>query len=421
MVWGCADQGGHSSAAQVLVAGGGIGGMAAGIACARQGHTVRVFEQYGVLGDVGAGVQLGPNATRILQSWGLLEALTPLASQPENLVVRSVSTGRILATLPLGATAAKRYGAPYLCVHRADLHRVLADSLSQMADVSIRVGRSVVELDDTEEEGVCMRVGDDPPVQGDVLVGADGLWSLTRQAVLSDGAPQPTGHVAYRAMVSMADLAPALRDQNVTVWLGPHVHVVQYPVRAGESMNVVVAAQAPFSGVAQWWDNATPAFEVKNALGNTCKALADMIASVPDERGIDHPDAWLAWQLFERPPVAGPDEMARRRVALLGDAAHPMFPYLAQGAGMAIEDAQALGRALSMHALNVPQQLRHYALNRWERNAFVQQRAKRNGDIFHADGFKRVGRDLAMWAMGAKLLDQPWLYGYEAGTSLLAK
>jgi salicylate hydroxylase len=178
-----------------------------------------------------------------------------------------------LATLPLGMTAAKRYGAPYLCVHRADLHRVLADNLSQMADVSIRVGRSVVELDDTEEEGVCLRVGDDPPVQGDVLVGADGLWSLTRQALLNDGEPQPTGHVAFRAMVSMADLAPALRDQNVTVWLGPHVHVVHYPVRAGESMNVVVAAQAPFSGVAQWWDNATPAFEVKNALGNTCKAL----------------------------------------------------------------------------------------------------------------------------------------------------
>ena len=421
MSWGCGNLDNRSVQSQVLIAGGGIGGMAAGIACARQGHMVRVFEQSGAFGEVGAGIQLGPNATRIVQSWGLLEALQAKAFTPAHLVVRAVATGRELARMPLGDSALQQYGAPYLCVHRADLHRVLADGLSAMADVFVRTGRSVVDIDDTEVEGVCMRVGDDPPVQGDMLIGADGLWSTTRNALLGADAPTATGHVAYRAMLASADLSAPLRAPDVTVWLGPQVHVVQYPVRGGESMNVVVVAHATFNGEAQWWDNATPAFEVKNALGNTCKALSDLIASVPDERSADHPDGWLAWQLFERPPVGGPDEMAVGRVALLGDAAHPMRPYLAQGAGMAIEDAEALGRAIAMRGLNVPQQLRHYALNRWQRNAKVQQRAKRNGDIFHANGVKRLGRDAAMWAMGTKLLDQPWLYGYQPRPTMTAK
>ena len=421
MVWGCGGLNGPRSVTQVLIAGGGIGGMAAGIACARQGHMVRVFEQSGAFGEVGAGIQLGPNATRILQSWGLLEALQDLACEPSHLVVRSVSSGRELARMPLGDAALSKYGAPYLCVHRADLHRVLTQALTAMADVSVRAGRSVVEVDDTEVEGVAVRVGDDPPVQGDLLIGADGLWSTTRDALLGVGAPLATGHVAYRAMLPTKDLGEPLRGLQVTVWLGPKVHVVQYPVRGGDAMNVVVVAHADFKGEAQWWDNATPAFEVKNALGNTCQALSDLIASVPDERSADHPDGWLAWQLFERAPVACADDMARGRVALLGDAAHPMRPYLAQGAGMAIEDAQELGRSLAMQALSVPQQLRQYALNRWQRNAAVQQRAKRNGDIFHASGVKRIGRDAAMWAFGSRLLDQPWLYGYQPRPSLVAK
>jgi salicylate hydroxylase len=421
MVWGCGGLSGRESRAEVLVAGAGSGGLAAGIACARQGHMVRVFEQSGAFAPVGAGIQLGPNATRILEAWGLLDELLAVACVPQNLVVRSVQTGRVLARKALGESSLATYGAPYVCVHRADLHRVLLEGFSQLSDVSIRAGRSVVSVDDTPVEGVCVQVGDDPPVQGDVLVGADGLWSRTREALLGSAAPAPTGHVAYRAMVPCADMQPEARSQDVTVWLGPAVHVVQYPVRSGEAMNVVVVAHAAFQGQAQWWDNATPAFEVKNALGNTCKMLSDLIASVPDERSIDHPDGWLAWQLFERAPVSGPDDMAMGRVALLGDAAHPMRPYLAQGAGMAIEDAHELGRVLAMPALSVPQQLRTYAVNRWQRNAKVQMRAQRNGDIFHASGVTRVARNAAMWALGGRLLDQPWLYGYGLRTTLSGK
>jgi salicylate hydroxylase len=191
----------------------------------------------------------------------------------------------------------------------------------------------------------------------------------------------------------------------VTVWLGPRLHVVAYPVRAGELLNVVAVVQGGAPGSAQDWDQAGAESELLAAMGPLCAPLRDLVGAMPE---------WRLWVLQDRPPLAGADEMVNGRIALLGDAAHPMRPYLAQGAGMAIEDAAELGRCLAGAkdgAGTVVDALRTYAANRWARCARVQARAERNGRIFHATGLMRWGRDLSLRMLGDRLLDQPWLYG----------
>ena len=240
---------------------------------------------------------------------------------------------------------------------------------------------------------------------GPALVGADGLWSTVRQQVLGDGAATPRGHVAFRALVAQQALPAALRSQQVTAWLGPRLHVVAYPVRRGELLNVVVIVQGQSRGQAQDWDQAGVTAELQAAMGPTCMAVRDLVQAMP---------SWRLWVLNGRAPVASPAGMARGRVALLGDAAHPMLPYLAQGAGMAIEDAAELGLLLKMSsaaALDVPLALSRYALCRWQRVARVQARSLRNGRVFHATGAVQGARDLSLRLLGPRILDVPWLYG----------
>jgi salicylate hydroxylase len=214
-----------------------------------------------------------------------------------------------------------------------------------------------------------------------------------------------TGHLAYRALVPQHALPKALRTRHVTAWLGPRLHVVQYPVRRGELQNLVVIVQGPAPNDLENWDHAANGADLETALKGTCTALQQVVRGVVQAGG-----GWRLWPLCDRPPVRGPNEMAQGVVALLGDAAHPMRPYLAQGAGMAIEDAAELQRALAMHDLDVPLRLRRYALNRWQRNARVQARSTRNGRIFHATGPVRWARDASLRLLGERLLDVPWLY-----------
>ena len=181
--------------------------------------------------------------------------------------------------------------------------------------------------------------------------------------------------------------------------------MVQYPVRRGELQNLVVIIEGPAPDDLDTWDHSANAADLESALAGTCTALQDVVRGVPAAGG-----GWRLWPLADRPPLRAPAQMAQGLVALCGDAAHPMRPYLAQGAGMAIEDAAELESALSMHDLEVPLRLRRYALNRWQRAARVQARSLRNGRIFHAMGLMRWGRDLSMRLLGERLLDQPWLY-----------
>ena len=388
---------------QLLIAGGGIGALAAALSSARAGWHVRLYERAEVFSEVGAGLQLGPNATRILQGWGLGQALERLAAFPDKLLVRSAPSGRELASLSLGSRCQQRYGAPYATLHRADLHTLLLDSVRLRPEVKLHLNSPVTGYTDTPE-GVQLAWADGYSVEGDALIGADGLWSQVRLQALDDRVAQPTGHLAYRALVRQSDLPKSLRSQQVSVWLGPEMHLVSYPVRGGEWLNVVMFTQGQVPDDYQDWDHAGLRDNVLTALAGHCAALTALVEAVP---------AWRLWALCDRPPVASAAQMALGRVALLGDAAHPMPPYLAQGAGMAIEDAAELGRCLAgvvKPVADVPLALRRYALNRWQRNARVQARAVRNGQIFHATGPLRLGRDIALKLLGHRLLDMPWLY-----------
>lgn len=390
---------------QLLLAGGGIGGLAAALAATHAGWDVRLYERAAAFSEVGAGIQLGPNSVRCLQAWGLQKAFQAVAAFPERLQVRSAISGQVLAEMALGPAAVARYGAAYGTVHRADLHGLLREALLRRRSVQLHSGVAIERFAEASDV-VRVRTANGREIEGDALIGADGLWSTVRAQMLADGPPRFSGHLAYRALVPQGGLPKRLRTSQVTAWLGPQLHAVQYPVRRGEMQNLVVIVQGAAPDELQTWDHSASAADLTAALAGTCSALQDAIGAVAHSRG-----SWRLWPLCDRPPVSGPADMSRGLVALLGDAAHPMLPYLAQGAGMAIEDAAELQRALAMHDLEVPLRLRRYALNRWQRNARVQARSVRNGQIFHATGLVRFGRDTALRLMGERLLDLPWLYG----------
>ena len=393
----------------IVIAGGGIGGLAAALACTRVGIAVRLLEQASQFSEVGAGVQLGPNVVRVLQSWGLGDALKVIAFLPARLEVRNALNATLLGVLPLGQDMEQRYGAPYATVARADLHRAVLSALQRGGSAELLLDRQVQRVSQTAES-VQIHTKTDEVLQADVLVGADGLWSQVRAAVVNDGPPRVTGHLAYRTMVHQAELPERLRSQVITVWLGPRFHVVQYPVRGGAWLNVVAIvhssavpgnAQRQVHANVQSWDHNANALELRALLASAGSPLLDLLHAL---------DSWRLWALCDRPPMAHAGAHAKGRIALLGDAAHPMRPYLAQGAGMAIEDAAALAQALSQPGLATPEALQRYASQRWQRNARVQARAVRNGEMFHATGLKRWARDTAMKLLGPRILDVPWLY-----------
>lgn len=395
----------------VVIAGGGIGGLACALALARAGQSVQVLEQSPCLAEVGAGIQLGPNAVRVLDAWGLSEGLAACAAFPEALKVRDARSAATLGRLQLGPMVRARYGQPYATIHRADLHSLLLEALRTQMRMDVSLGARVSSYAE-HGKGVAVACEDGRQFRGAALVGADGLWSRVRVQLLGAHPARASGHLAYRGLARPEDLPAPLREPVVTAWLGPRLHVVHYPVRRGEVFNVVAVVEGVIGqghgGAAgsdpQGWTHDAHAADLARALGPACGDLMAMIGAV---RG------WKLWPLNDRPPMAGPREQAQGRVALLGDAAHPLRPYLAQGAAMAIEDAWTLGqlRARAGHPVDWPALFARYAQARWARNARVQARSERNGRIFHADGLVRLGRNVAMAMLGESLLDQPWLYG----------
>jgi salicylate hydroxylase len=385
----------------MVVVGGGIGGLAAALAAARAGMPVQLLEQAQAFGEVGAGIQLGPNVVKVLEGWGLGDALRSVAAFPERLEVRNALTAKTLGVLPLGAQAQAQYGAAYATLARADLHGLLLESV-QAYGVPMHLATALTHIDDNAQ-GVELRTARGQSLRTPLLVGADGLWSRVRQHLLPQAQPRSTGHLAFRAMVRQDALPAALRSHVVTAWLGPKFHAVQYPVRGGAWLNVVAIVQGHTEGDPTSWDHSANAAELRARLANAQAPLLDLIHAIDD---------WRLWPLYDRPPMTHATQHAQGRIALLGDAAHPMRPYMAQGAGMAIEDAQQLVASVQAHA-DVPAALDHYAQARWRRNARVQARAIRNGEIFHLRGPLRLGRDLSLRLLGPQVLDVPWLYGYQ--------
>lgn len=389
---------------QVLIAGAGIGGVACALACTRVGLSVALYEKAEQLSEVGAGIQLGPNAMRLLQAWDVTPHLSEAIAYPQRLVVRSGTSGRALAQMELGSGMVARYGAPYGVVHRADLHRALLQALARAGGAEPRLGQALEDFRQSDR-GVDLRFANHTQANGLALIGADGIGSRVRQVLLSDGPARPTGHLAYRTLISQADLPARLRCDEVVVWLAPGMHVVQYPVRQGQCLNLVVIVQEQLNADVFDWDRSGTANDVQRHLHDQCTHLRDLAGTASQ---------WGLWSLRVRKPLSSPGELVQGRVALVGDAAHPMLPYLAQGASMAMEDAQALASSLQracQSGLGEAAGLQAYAIERWARQSRVQKRSLRNGRIFHARGPVSWGRNLALRVLGQRLLDMPWLYG----------
>lgn len=388
----------------IAVVGAGVAGLATALACARAGHRVQVFEQVREFAPVGAGIQLGPNATRVLHDLGLESAVRAVAAFPAELQVRSGIDARLLGVLPLGKQAQTRYGAPYATLARADLHHILLTALEAHTQASLYLA-SHIDSAQQDSGAVQFRTADGMVRRVECMAAADGLWSKLRSQVLYDTPPDATGHIAYRALVPQADLPEDLRSAVVTAWLGPNFHAVTYPVRGGAWLNAVVVVHGVGEGESDNWSQPAEPEAVAARLDGAALALRDLVQAM---------GAWQSWTLFERPPLRSAALMGAARIALVGDAAHPMRPYLAQGAGMALEDSWCLARELSRPGFSVDQAVQAYANARWQRNARVQKRAARNGVWFHSTGLRAGIRDLGMRALGVRALDMPWLYGFRA-------
>lgn len=394
---------------EILLVGGGIGGLATALALGQGGLATQLFEQSPAFTEVGAGIGLGPNAVRRLQGWGVWEALQAKGFVPSQLVVVDAKNGQQLGCLPMAKAFEQRYGAPYLTIHRADLHQVLSDAVNAQGLSALHLGYL---LQDAKTDALCVNTqwlapdGQTVWHESQAMVGADGINSKVRELAWPSQQLQASGHWAYRTLLPRHVLPAELRSDAMGLWLGPRLHVVHYPVRGGEWLNVVVLVESNDAAQTPGWDSQRSAAQTTHdlnlALQGCCSRLQDLVRMS---------ESWRAWALFDRHPLQSADDMAQGRLTLLGDAAHPMLPYLAQGAGMAIEDAQALAQCWSQAELSVEQRLQAYAQARWQRVAKVQARARRNARLFHASGVLAWGRDAAMRWGGAAVMDMPWLYG----------
>ena len=390
----------------VIVAGAGIAGLASALALARNGFRVTVLEQAERLEETGAGIQLSPNATRCLIDLGLGERLRPHVVSPQTLRVRDARTGKDIVAMPLGVAAEQRHGAPYWSIHRGDLQAALVAAVTTQSAISVKLDMRVEDFV-TDTDGVSVAARGSAGIaheRGMSLIAADGLWSIARTRIGANDSPRFAGRAAYRALVPAAQVAPELREPNVHLWLGRDAHLVHYPVKGGSVINIVAIINDRWN--APGWSE--PA------------SRADLLPRFPESswaepaRGLlGLPDAWLKWALHDRAPLTnwtlGP-------VALAGDAAHPMLPYLAQGAAMAIEDAVVAAHCLARSPDDPAAALRIYCLSRRARTHKVQRAAARNGVRYHFAGLRGLARNAAMRALGGERLSRhyDWIYDWRA-------
>jgi len=395
-----------ASSRTVIVAGAGIGGLTAALAIAQRGFRVAVFDQAERLEEIGAGIQLSPNASRVLIALGLGEQLRSYVVAPQELRVMNAQTARVLARAPLGAAVERRFGAPYWVIHRGDLQKVLLDAVRANPDVALRLGARVEDFA-LHGNGVTIAALSSAhsfEERGIALVGADGLWSNVRRRLGHRSEPRFARHTAWRALVPADGVVADLRQPAVNLWLGRNAHLVHYPVRNGQLVNIVAIIRD------DWRESGW------SAAGERAEILARYPAGMWPalaRAALAAPQHWQKWALFDRRPLK---RWGKGAVTLLGDAAHPMLPYLAQGAAMAIEDAAVLGERLADTPDDPGGAMRLYERQRRRRTARAWRAARRNGTVYHMGGAEAFLRTLAFLAMGggARLINRyKWLYGWK--------
>jgi 3-hydroxybenzoate 6-monooxygenase len=390
----------------VLVAGGGIGGLSAALALVRQGYSVKVLEQAAELGEIGAGLQVGPNGFAAFDALGVGEQARSRAVYTDYMVMHDAIDASQVGHIPTGEAFRKRFGNPYAVIHRADAHKSLLEGVLACGRVEVAVS-TTVECVEQDANGVTVFDRTGRQHRGVALIGGDGVKSAVRAQFVGDEA-RVSGHVVYRAVVNKDEFPADLRWNAAAIWVGPNCHLVHYPLRGGEQYNVVVTFHSRDNE--EWSVREGSREEVQSYFTDICPQARQLI---------DLPKDWKRWATADREPIA---QWTFGRVALLGDAAHPTLQYLAQGACMAMEDGVTLGEALRLHNGNWSAAFAHYQRSRVARTARVVLSAREMGRIFHAKGVERMVRnDLWKGRTPERFYDAvEWLYGWTNENCLVA-
>ena len=396
-----------AAARTIIVAGAGIGGLTAALTLAARGFRVVILEKAERLEEAGAGLQLSPNASRILVQLGLQPRLAGRAVTPDAISIMSAREGGEIARLPLGEAASFRSGAPYWVVHRADLQGALQAHVNDHPDIDLRLGCQFEDVA-VHAKGLTVVQRRGTARQQELaaaLIGADGIWSAVRHHLFPEVQPQFSGLIAWRGTLDATALPREHTSSRVQLWMGPKAHLVAYPISGARRINVV--AIVPGTWNRPGWSAPGDANDIKSAFSSRWPATARMLVNAVDE--------WRRWALFTVPDIG---EWSDGAIALLGDAAHGMLPFAAQGAGMAIEDAAVLAKALSESAgeniAGIPAALKRYGRLRRPRVLQVQRAARRSGRIYHLTGPLALARDFVIKTMGPQrmLARQDWIYDW---------
>jgi salicylate hydroxylase len=358
---------------KIVIAGAGIGGLCAALALVKRGFEVSVYEQSAQLGEVGAGLQLSPNAMHVLQSFGIADVIKTKAFNPESAVMRHYKTGKAYFTVPFGDAATLKYGADYLHIHRADLHAVLHSECVK-SNVDIHLGQAIQGYEQTTKSlKILFKNGingvNDKSLEADVLVGADGIKSEVQACMLGQTLAEFTGQVAWRGTVEASKLPKGLIKPNANLWVGPGKHFVSYYLRGGDLVNFV-AVQERNDWQKESWNEPGDVTELQETFKGWHPEVTELLRAT---------DSCFLWALFDRPPL---NQWAEQNVALMGDACHPMLPFLAQGAAMAIEDSYALAYCLASDT-NTQTALQTYQNIRLPRTSNIQRNVRKNAAMYH--------------------------------------
>ncbi len=388
----------------VIVAGGGIGGLAAALALVRRGFRVQVLEQAPEIGEIGAGIQLGPNAFSAMDALGVGPKARGRAVYTDELVMHDAVDESLVGRLPTGEAFRQRFGNPYAVIHRVDVHLSLLEGVRESGQVEFFTNTRVVDI---EQSGavVTAMCADGQRYTGQAIIGAEGVRSVVRQKYVNDP-PRVTGHVVYRAVVDKKDFPENLKWNAASLWAGPKCHLVHYPLRGGEQYNVVVTFHS----------RQTEEWGVTEGSKEEVQSYFQGIAAKPRQL-IDLPKSWKRWATADKDPI---DTWSFGRATILGDAAHPTTQYMAQGAGMAMEDAVTLGEALRVHDNDWARALELYQRSRVARTARIVLSAREMGRLYHATGVERLVRN-SLWQgrSAERFYDaMEWLYGWKVDNCL---